>query len=82
MSPHRTDSPTLDHFTPVKRTTEDLPYADLVTLDFSNYENGPEARQELAEQLNHAMRTQGFFIIINHGVSEETIDRHVDIAHQ
>jgi isopenicillin N synthase-like dioxygenase len=27
------------------------------------------------------MRTQGFFIIENHGIPIETIDRHVDIAH-
>ena len=79
--PHSTNGSELEHFTPVKPTSEEVQYAELVRLDFSTYDNGPEARQALANQLNHAMRTQGFFIIENHGVPVETIDRHVDIAH-
>lgn len=81
--PHSTSSPgpEIEHFVPVKPTTEPLEYAELVRLDLSKYEDGPEARQALADKLNHAMRTQGFFIVENHGISKEQIDRQVDIGH-
>lgn len=73
--------PELEHFVPVKPTTENVEYADLVCLDFSKWDNGPEAIKELAEQLKYAMRTQGFFLIENHGVSIPTIDKQVDIGY-
>ncbi|EME80049.1 uncharacterized protein MYCFIDRAFT_31561 [Pseudocercospora fijiensis CIRAD86] len=81
--PHSTSTagPEIEHFVPVEPTLEPLEYADLVTLDLGTYEDGPEARQKLADQLNYAMRTQGFFIVQNHGISKEQIDRQVDIGH-
>lgn len=78
--PHASE-PELDHFVSVKPTKENLEYADLVCLDFSKWDNGPEAIEALAEQLKYAMRTQGFFLIENHGVSTPTIDRQVDIGY-
>ncbi|CAL5875253.1 uncharacterized protein PFLUO_LOCUS9557 [Penicillium psychrofluorescens] len=71
----------VDHFVPVEPTKEPLDYADLETLDFSSYDKGPEARKELAAQLRQAMKTHGFFVIENHGISEEDIMRQVDIGH-
>ncbi|KAK6429707.1 hypothetical protein LTR95_014145 [Oleoguttula sp. CCFEE 5521] len=71
----------VDHFVPVAPTKESLEYADLRTLDLSRYDDGPEARAELAEELRLDMTTQGFFILINHGLTEDEITRQVDIGH-
>lgn len=32
---------------------------------------GPEAVQKLAEELADAFHTEGFFYLVNHGISEE-----------
>lgn len=74
-------TPELEHFVPVAPTAEKLDYADLVELDLSAYEDGPAARLELANKLKYAMRTQGFLLVVNHGVSLETIERQVDIGY-
>lgn len=74
-------TPEIEHFIPVQPTGEALEYADLVCLDFSKWDDGPEAIKDLAKQLNNAMRTQGFFPIENHGISKDKIDRQVDIGY-
>ncbi|KAH6995424.1 Clavaminate synthase-like protein [Ilyonectria destructans] len=78
--PHQSEAK-LEPFVPVLPTSETLEYAELVSLDFSTWDQGPEAIKALAQKLNHAMRTQGFFLIQNHGVPIETINRQVDIGH-
>ncbi|KIV90856.1 hypothetical protein PV10_05462 [Exophiala mesophila] len=79
--PSSITKPDIEKFVPVKPTSEQLEYAELVTLDLSTYDNGPQARKKLADELKHAMRTQGFFVVVNHGISIEQIDRQVDIGH-
>src|SRR5271170_1448430 len=69
------------HFEPVKPTGENLDYADLPTLDFAELRTGDAGKWKLAETLNKCMRTQGFFYIVNHGLSEEEISRQVDIGY-
>ncbi|EXJ66710.1 uncharacterized protein A1O5_10382 [Cladophialophora psammophila CBS 110553] len=74
--PHANKLPEVEHFVPVKPTTEKLDYAEVVNLDFSTWDQGPKAIQALAKQLNFAMRTQGFFLIENHGFpSKRSTDR-------
>lgn len=73
--------PELDHFTPVGPSKEPLDFADLEILDLSRYDDGPEARRELADRVDQAMSTYGFFVITNHGITEEEIVRQVDIGH-
>lgn len=75
------DLPEVDHFVPVGPSKESLEFAELEILDFARYSDGPSARQALADQVHQAMTTQGFFVIINHGISEDTITRMVDIGH-
>lgn len=53
----------------------------LRTVDLSKYEDGEDARKALAEEIRLAMTTQGFFKIINHGLTEEDISRQVDVGH-
>ncbi|KAH9906496.1 hypothetical protein F4778DRAFT_726311 [Xylariomycetidae sp. FL2044] len=71
----------VDHFEPVGPSKEPIDYVDLMTVDLGRYDEGPEARQELAAIVKQAMTTKGFFVLINHGVTEAEIARHVDIGH-
>jgi len=67
-------------FTPVAPTKEDLDYADLPFIDFALLEKGEKGKAELAKTLDNVMKTQGLFYVINHGLSEEEIQRQVDIG--
>ena len=73
--------PEVDHFVPVEATKEPIDFVKLHTLDLSTFSDGPEARRVLAQQVHDAMTTQGFFILLNHGISLNEIDRQVDIGH-
>ncbi|KAI0014955.1 hypothetical protein F4780DRAFT_766104 [Xylariomycetidae sp. FL0641] len=80
MSPARTLAD-VDHFEPVAPSKEPIDFAELHTIDLSQYDKGPEARRELASLVKQAMTTKGFFVVKNHGLSEEEITRQVDIGH-
>jgi len=73
--------PPADHFEPAPPTKAPLEYVDLVTVDLGRYGDGADSRAELAEQIRHAMVTQGFFIVVNHGFTAAEITRQVDIGH-
>lgn len=49
-----------------------MEYADLAILDLSKFAT-PEGRAELAILARDAMRTQGFFYVINHGLTREEV---------
>lgn len=73
--------PPVDHFVPVQPSKENIPFVELRTIDLSKYDHGIEARRQLADEARLALTTQGFFTVINHGLSEEDITRQVDIGH-
>ena len=73
--------PETDHFVPVQASKEPIDFVALKSIDFAQYEKGRDARQQLAEEVRQAMTTQGFFVIVNHGISEQEIERQVDIGH-
>ena len=73
--------PQPDHFTPVGPSKEPLEFVKLKTVDLGRFDEGPEARAELAEIVRVAMVEQGFFNVINHGVAEDVIERQVDIGY-
>jgi isopenicillin N synthase-like dioxygenase len=73
--------PDVPHFEPVAPTKELIDFARLERVDLSEYEKGPKCKAKLAEQIRRAMTTQGFFIIVNHGINQEDITRQVDIGH-
>lgn len=60
-------------------TKENLEYADLAVIDLSNAHTA-EGRAELALQMRDAMSTQGFFYVVNHGLTQAQNDRIFDIA--
>jgi isopenicillin N synthase-like dioxygenase len=57
----------------IPETTADLPWADLVTIDLSLFDQ-PGGKQKLAAQLKHAISTVGFFYVTNFGLSEAEVD--------
>ncbi|KAJ7820017.1 Clavaminate synthase-like protein [Mycena olivaceomarginata] len=60
-------------------TQEKLDYADLAIIDLSKALDA-EGRAELAVQAAEAMKTQGFFYVINHGYTSAQTERMFDIA--
>ncbi|KAI0152142.1 Clavaminate synthase-like protein [Hypoxylon sp. NC0597] len=72
----KTDIPTYHQ---VPETKHELDWADLVTLDLSQFDQ-PGGKQKLAEQLFEAIQKIGFFYIINFGLSQEQVDRQFAIG--
>ena len=56
---------------PSKAEVELLP---LETIDLSKYDEGPEARKQLAQRLEKALTEYGFFRLVNHGFSPEFLE--------
>ena len=49
---------------------------EIPTLDLGPYLSGdPEARERLAQTLCHVQETIGFYVVVNHGVADEPIER-------
>ncbi|XMA10285.1 hypothetical protein WAI453_003076 [Rhynchosporium graminicola] len=60
-------------------TSESLPWAELVTLDLSDYTT-PGGKQRLASQLSHAVHNVGFFYVKNFGLTQQQIDNQFTLA--
>ncbi|KAF5352063.1 hypothetical protein D9758_009429 [Tetrapyrgos nigripes] len=71
--------PSIPHYTLPPITKENLDYADLPIIDLSKADTS-EGRAALARQVCDAMTNQGFFYIINHGLSPAQSERIFDIA--
>ncbi|XDG09220.1 hypothetical protein ABKA04_008835 [Annulohypoxylon sp. FPYF3050] len=72
----RTSIPTYNQ---VPETKYELDWADLVTLDLSQFDE-PGGKQRLATQLFDAIQKIGFFYIINFGLTQEQVDRQFAIG--
>ncbi|PPQ84450.1 hypothetical protein CVT24_010890, partial [Panaeolus cyanescens] len=72
-------TPDLPSYTPAPPTAAKLDYADLPIIDLS-LSNTLEGRMQLSRQVHDAMRDQGFFYIINHGLDIIQTNRAFDIA--
>ncbi|KAH9921818.1 Clavaminate synthase-like protein [Fomitopsis serialis] len=71
--------PPVPHYVPAPQTKEPLEYADLTIIDLSKADTY-EGRTKLAVQLRDAMVTQGFFYVINHGLTQAQNERIFDVA--
>ncbi|KAL4785446.1 hypothetical protein BJX76DRAFT_366983 [Aspergillus varians] len=58
----------------VPETKEDLDWAELVTIDLSRFDQ-PGGKEELVQQLDHAVQHVGFFYVKNFNITQEEIDR-------
>ena len=63
----------------ITETTADLEWAELVTIDLSEFDK-LGGKQKLAAQLKHAISTVGFFYVINFGIPEQDVDEQFAIA--
>jgi hypothetical protein len=57
---------------PALSTDTSVKYAPLVEIDMSKW-NVPGERQKLADQLHHAVRDVGFYIVKGHGITDKEI---------
>lgn len=69
----------LPPYTHPPETTASLPWAELVTLDLSDFPR-PGGKQRLAAQLSHAVHKVGFFYVSNYGLSQEQVDSQFTLA--
>lgn len=60
--PHQYEYERLPKYEHPPETKEDLPWAELVTLDLSDYDR-EGGKQRLAAQLEHAVHHVGFFYV-------------------
>jgi isopenicillin N synthase-like dioxygenase len=60
-------------------TKEELPWAELVTLDLEEFSQ-PGGKERLAKQLEHAVHHVGFFYVKNYGISQEVVDQQFTLA--
>ncbi|KAJ6625125.1 Clavaminate synthase-like protein [Mycena sp. CBHHK59/15] len=71
--------PQAPHYISAPQTKENLVYADLAIIDLSKAVDS-QGRAELAVKVREAMRTQGFFYVVNHGYIAAQNERIFDIA--
>lgn len=77
---HFTDDQT-SRYVQEQETTQDLPWADLVTLDLSKFDQ-EGGKQALAAQLKDAVNNVGFFYITNFGLSQDEVDEQFAIGRE
>ncbi|KAH7303989.1 hypothetical protein B0I35DRAFT_454991 [Stachybotrys elegans] len=70
---------TLPTYKQVEETKHELDWADLVTLDLSQFDQ-PGGKEALAKKLFDALQNIGFFYIVNFGLSQEQIDKQFAIG--
>ncbi|KZT08207.1 Clavaminate synthase-like protein [Laetiporus sulphureus 93-53] len=71
--------PPVPHNERLPTTAEDLDWADIPIIDLANF-GTDDGRAALAVQVRHAMSNEGFFYVINHGLTQAQNDRIFDIA--
>jgi len=76
---HQYDYANLSPYVHPPETKEDLPWAELVTLDLEDYER-EGGKERLAKQLEHAVHHVGFFYVKNFGLSKEQVDNQFTLA--
>lgn len=76
---HQYDYDRLHTYEHPPETKEELPWAELVTLDLEDYDR-PGGKERLAKQLEHAVHHVGFFYVKNFGLSQEQVDQQFTLA--
>ncbi|KAE8150219.1 hypothetical protein BDV25DRAFT_154822 [Aspergillus avenaceus] len=71
----------LEKYTHHPESKEDLKYADLVTIDLSEFDR-PGGKEKLAAQLKTAVHEVGFFYVTNFGLTQGQIDEQFAIARE
>jgi len=74
-------APELGSYNFVAETKESLEWADLITVDLSQF-GTPEGKKELAQTLIKAVREDGFFYVKGFNISQERVNRQFSIGKQ
>lgn len=61
-------------------TKEDLEWQDLRVLDLALLDGTPEDQQKVQQTCKDALTNEGFLLIVNHGVDNDTMQRVFDLA--
>ncbi|KMK58779.1 2OG-Fe(II) oxygenase family oxidoreductase, putative [Aspergillus fumigatus Z5] len=69
----------LEQYVHPPETKQDIKYADLVTIDLSEFDQ-PGGKEKLAAQLKDVVHEVGFFYVTNFGLTQEQVDRQFAIA--
>lgn len=77
--PHQYDYDRLPKYVHPPETEEELPWAELVTLDLEDYHR-EGGKERLAKQLEHAVHHVGFFYVKNYGLSQKEVDQQFTLA--
>ncbi|KAJ7882831.1 hypothetical protein B0H13DRAFT_925531 [Mycena leptocephala] len=62
---------------PPQPTEHNLPWAEILTVDLSRYETHQE---KLIQIVSTALERDGFFYVVGHGITSETLSRQFDLA--
>ncbi|KAF7353934.1 Flavonol synthase/flavanone 3-hydroxylase [Mycena venus] len=62
---------------PPAPTQYDLPWADILTVDLSQYETD---REKLVKIVSTALERDGFFYVVGHDIAPETLSRQFDLG--
>ncbi|TRM65261.1 hypothetical protein BD626DRAFT_488191, partial [Schizophyllum amplum] len=73
--------PPLGSYDHVPETKENLDWAELVTVDLTNYDT-PEGKQEAAKTLIKAIREKGFFYVKGFDIPQEKVNRQFALGKQ
>lgn len=76
---HQYDYDQLPKYEHPPETKEELPWAELVTLDLEDYYRDG-GKERLAKQLEHAVHHIGFFYVKNYGLSQKEVDQQFILA--
>jgi isopenicillin N synthase-like dioxygenase len=79
VEPHQYDYDHLPQYEHPPETKENLPWAELVTLDLEDY-GRDGGKERLAKQLEHAVHHVGFFYVKNYGLSPKEVDQQFTLA--
>jgi isopenicillin N synthase-like dioxygenase len=69
----------IQNYQSISETKTDLDWADLVTLDLSQFD-APGGKAKLAAQLKEAIHSIGFFYLVNFGLSQAEVDQQFCLA--
>ncbi|RFU31153.1 hypothetical protein B7463_g5178, partial [Scytalidium lignicola] len=76
---HKYDYDRLERYQHPPETKENLPWAELVTLDLEDFDR-PGGKERLAKQLEHAVHHVGFFYVKNFGLTQQQVDDQFTLA--
>lgn len=77
---HTAGKDPIPQWVPPPETREDLEWQDLRVLDLALLDGTSEQQKQVEQTCKDALTNEGFLLIVNHGVDDETMQRVFDLA--